>query len=199
MNTKLNKLEKTTKTARTEMVQQAIKSAKVSARVDPSRIESPVTASPAATKTNKLVDLIKGVKAPKAVSPAKTVKTPAKAVKTPAKTIKTPAKKVTTPKAAAVKAVKEEKAAAPVKAVTTPKAAAPVKPVKPAKAEKVAKTEKPVKAEKAAGMATPPKEEVMKTMRLSKGARTHERRMKAAARKDGTVYHSLLVHRTTSK
>lgn len=196
MNTKLNKLEKTTKTARTEMVQQAVKSAKVSARVDPNRIESPVTASPAATKTNKLVDLIKGVKAPKAVSPAKTVKTPAKAVKTPAKTVKTPAKKVTTPKAAAVKDVKAEKAAAPVKAVTTPKAAAPVKP---AKAEKVAKTEKPVKAEKAAGMATPPKEEVMKTMRLSKGARTHERRMKAAARKEGTVYHSLLVHRTTSK
>jgi hypothetical protein len=35
--------------------------------------------------------------------------------------------------------------------------------------------------------------------RLSAGQRIHERRMKQAARKEGTIYHSLIVRRAPAK
>ena len=44
-----------------------------------------------------------------------------------------------------------------------------------------------------------PKTNNAKFNRLSKSQRTHERRMKQAARKDGVVYRSLIIRRAQAK
>jgi hypothetical protein len=68
-----------------------------------------------------------------------------------------------------------------------------VKPAKVAKPETIAKPVKTVM------VAKPAKTDKTKLKRLSAGQRIHERRMKQAARKEGNVYHSLIVRHAPAK
>lgn len=97
------------------------------------------------------------------------------------------------------KTTKVAKTATSAKIAKMDKTAMVTKPgtiVKAAKPDKAAKTAKPANIAKAAKTA---KTNVTKVKRLSAGQRIYERRMKQAARQEGTIYHSLIVHRAPAK
>lgn len=94
------------------------------------------------------------------------------------------------------KVVKVKKTALTAKADAVAKPTKMVKPAQVAKAETLAQAVKPVKTAKAAKKVKP---DLTNLKRLSAGQRTHERRMKQAARQEGSVYHSLIIRQVVAK
>ena len=97
------------------------------------------------------------------------------------------------------KIAKADKTAKIAKTATLDKTATKAKVTKTAKIAKVDKVAKTAKTTTTDKVAKTIKTNKANFKPLSKGQRTHERRMKQAARQDGTVFHSLIVRRAPVK